>query len=69
MPEWFEDEALWIETYPFTFSEQRFAAAEEEVDKIVALVNFQGTSEAVVRAFAKVPREHFLGPGPWQVRC
>jgi protein-L-isoaspartate(D-aspartate) O-methyltransferase len=25
-------------------------------------------SEELVRAFAKVPREHFLGPGPWQVR-
>lgn len=25
-------------------------------------------SEALVRAFAKVPRERFLGPGPWQVR-
>ena len=24
-------------------------------------------SEALVRAFAKVPREHFLGPGPWQI--
>jgi protein-L-isoaspartate(D-aspartate) O-methyltransferase len=24
-------------------------------------------SEALVEAFAKVPREHFLGPGPWQV--
>jgi protein-L-isoaspartate(D-aspartate) O-methyltransferase len=24
-------------------------------------------SEALVTAFAKVPREHFLGPGPWQV--
>lgn len=24
-------------------------------------------SEALVKAFAKVPREHFLGPGPWQV--
>ena len=24
-------------------------------------------SEALVRAFAKVPRERFLGPGPWQV--
>jgi protein-L-isoaspartate(D-aspartate) O-methyltransferase len=24
-------------------------------------------SEAVVRAFARVPREHFLGPGPWQL--
>jgi len=44
MPEWFEDESLWIETYPFTFSEQRFAIAEEEVNKIIALVDFQGTS-------------------------
>ena len=24
-------------------------------------------SEALVQAFARVPREHFLGPGPWQV--
>jgi protein-L-isoaspartate(D-aspartate) O-methyltransferase len=24
-------------------------------------------SEALVRAFAKVPREHFLGSGPWQI--
>jgi len=24
-------------------------------------------SEALVKAFAKVPREHFLGPGPWRV--
>jgi SAM-dependent methyltransferase len=44
MPEWFGDESLWIETYPFTFSEQRFAMAEEEVGKILALVNFRGAS-------------------------
>ena len=24
-------------------------------------------SDAVVRAFAQVPREHYLGPGPWKV--
>ena len=24
-------------------------------------------SEALVEAFARVPREHFLGPGPWKV--
>jgi protein-L-isoaspartate(D-aspartate) O-methyltransferase len=24
-------------------------------------------SQAVVRAFAQVPREHYLGPGPWKV--
>ncbi len=25
-------------------------------------------SEALVDAFAKVPRERFLGPGPWQIQ-
>lgn len=24
-------------------------------------------SEALVRAFATVPREHYLGAGPWQI--
>jgi protein-L-isoaspartate(D-aspartate) O-methyltransferase len=35
-------------------------------EELRAVANLQ--SEALVRAFAKVPREHFLGPGPWQVR-
>jgi protein-L-isoaspartate(D-aspartate) O-methyltransferase len=34
-------------------------------EELRAVTNLQ--SEALVRAFAKVPREHFLGPGPWQV--
>ena len=34
-------------------------------EELRAVANLQ--SEAVVRAFAKVPREHFLGPGPWQI--
>ena len=46
MPEWFEDESLWIETYPLMFSEQRFEMAEEEINKIIALVDFQGTKPA-----------------------
>jgi protein-L-isoaspartate(D-aspartate) O-methyltransferase len=25
------------------------------------------TSSSVVRAFATVPREHFVGPGPWRI--
>ena len=33
--------------------------------EIRAAANLQ--SEALVAAFAKVPREHFLGPGPWQI--
>jgi protein-L-isoaspartate(D-aspartate) O-methyltransferase len=35
-------------------------------EELRAVANLQ--SETLVRAFAKVPREHFLGPGPWQVR-
>ncbi|MGH7771376.1 MAG: class I SAM-dependent methyltransferase [Candidatus Binatia bacterium] len=44
MPEWFEDESFWTEMYPFTFSEKRFEVAAEEVDKIINLVGFQGSS-------------------------
>jgi SAM-dependent methyltransferase len=44
MPQWFEDESFWIESYPFTFSEKRFEAAEDEVTKIIKLVGFQGSS-------------------------
>jgi len=39
---------------------------EYYAEELRAVANLQ--SEALVRAFAKVPREHFLGPGPWQVR-
>ena len=35
-------------------------------EELRAVANLQ--SEALVKAFAKVPREHFLGPGPWQVK-
>ena len=34
-------------------------------EELRAVANLR--SEALVRAFAKIPREHFLGPGPWQV--
>jgi protein-L-isoaspartate O-methyltransferase len=34
-------------------------------EELRAAANLQ--SEALVRAFAKVPRKHFLDPGPWQV--
>src|SRR4051812_44998383 len=27
------------------------------------------TSDAILRAFATVPREHFLGPGPWRIKA
>lgn len=34
-------------------------------EEIRAVTNIQ--TEALVTAFARVPREHFLGPGPWQI--
>ena len=34
-------------------------------EEIRAVANVQ--TEALVAAFAKVAREHFLGPGPWQI--
>jgi len=44
MPEWFEDESFWINFYPFMFSEERFAAAKEEVEKAIHLLDFKGSS-------------------------
>jgi protein-L-isoaspartate(D-aspartate) O-methyltransferase len=34
-------------------------------EEIQALANIQ--SAAIIQAFATVPREHFLGPGPWML--
>jgi len=44
-----------------TVEEQRRFYAEE----IAAVAGLR--SAALVEAFAKVPREHFLGPGPWKL--
>ena len=44
MPEWFEDESFWIDLYPFMFSEERFAAAKEEMEKAIRLLDFKGSS-------------------------
>ena len=41
------------------------ALREYYAEELRAVAHLQ--SEALVRAFAKVPREHFLGPGPCQV--
>ena len=57
----------------FNRSKQRGKTTPSELDlvrqfyaeELRAVANLQ--SEAVVRAFAKVPREHFLGAGPWRV--
>src|SRR5260221_7833209 len=47
---------------PFSLAELRRCFAEEL--RATAPVRF---SEAVVEAFATVPREAFFGPGPWRV--
>ena len=41
MTQWFEDESLWVETYPYMFSPTRFAAAEEEVDPLLRLIGIR----------------------------
>ncbi len=45
-----------------TLEEVRLHYAEELRKRVMA------RSDALVRAFATVPREHHLGPGPWQIR-
>lgn len=42
MTEWFENEAFWKELYPLLFPEKAFDAAEGEVEKIIALLGFEG---------------------------
>jgi SAM-dependent methyltransferase len=42
MEEWFENERFWVDLYPFLFPENKFQAAFEEIEKIVALTGFQG---------------------------
>ena len=41
MSEWFEDAAFWETFYPIMFPEERYEAAAEEVDNIVALTGVQ----------------------------
>ena len=37
MREWFENETFWSELYPYMFDEQRLAAADEQMRKIIKL--------------------------------
>jgi SAM-dependent methyltransferase len=39
--EWFEDEVLWEKIFPFLFREERMEAAEEEIERVCALVKVQ----------------------------
>ncbi len=42
MGKWFEDESFWSEMYPFMFPEERFHLAEEQIEKILSLVDYRG---------------------------
>jgi SAM-dependent methyltransferase len=42
--EWFDDDSFWRDLYPFMFSEQRFAAATEQVAKALKLAKPPGKS-------------------------
>ena len=44
MTQWFEDESLWVETYPHMFSPARIAAAEEEIDPLLRLIGMRPQS-------------------------
>ena len=42
--EWFDDDSFWHDLYSFMFSEQRFIAASEQVDKVLKLTKPKGNS-------------------------
>jgi len=42
--EWFDDDSLWRDLYPFMFTEKRFAEAAEQVDKALELAAPRGKS-------------------------
>ncbi len=41
MSDWFENELLWTELYPYMFRERHFEVAEEQVEKVLALTGVQ----------------------------
>jgi SAM-dependent methyltransferase len=40
--EWFADESIWKDLYPFTFPESAFAVGDEQVEKILRLTGVRG---------------------------
>ncbi len=44
MSEWFKDEAFWEETYNFLFPESIFEDSKEQIENILKLVDFDGSS-------------------------
>ena len=48
MGEWFADESLWIDLYPFSFPEERLQAGAEEVGQLLTLVGTEPAGRAVL---------------------
>jgi len=44
MTEWFKDDTFWLEMYSYIFSDERLDAADDEVEKALALIHFRGKS-------------------------
>jgi SAM-dependent methyltransferase len=44
MTTWFEDESFWEKLYPFMFPDQRFEIADEQIEKLLGLVGFCGST-------------------------
>ena len=44
MTTWFEDESFWEKLYPFMFPDQRFEIADEQIEKLLGLVGFRGST-------------------------
>ena len=44
MTTWFEDESFWEKLDPFMFPDQRFEIADEQIEKLLGLVGFSGST-------------------------
>src|SRR5215471_8821139 len=42
--EWFDDEAFWHQLYPFLFPKERIAAADQQIEKALALTKPTGNA-------------------------
>jgi SAM-dependent methyltransferase len=58
MPEWFEDESLWQDLYPFTFTEERLARGEAEVTQILGLAGIGAAEGRSVLDLCCGPARH-----------
>jgi SAM-dependent methyltransferase len=60
MPEWFADESLWLDLYPFTFPEERLALGEAEAAKVLALTGIADPTGKAVLDLCCGPGRHAI---------